>query len=121
MKQKDEKEKQYLSEDQDLLDELGKINPSNDYDQENNRKLNSIQIKSILRSRKTMVDLDKSNKRYTKALLIFVMAQILLAGLSLILNIKNTQDQIFAIFITIIFLGSLYWLGKKFDNEINKE
>jgi len=117
------KEKQYLSEDQDLLDELEKIGPMSTGTSlsEQQRKINVIQVKSILKSRKTMVDLDKSNKRYTKAILIFAMVQIFLAGLSLMLNIKNTPDQIFAIFMTVIFFGGLYWLGKKFDNEIDKK
>lgn len=111
----------YLKEDLDLINEMESIGPMSTGTalSEQQRKIDVIQIKSILRSRKTMIDLDQSNKKYSLVILLFAIIQIIIAGLQLVLDIKGFPDKIFAIFIAIVFVASLYFLKKILDkNEV---
>ena len=119
MKEKNDK-KQYLTEDQDLVDELESANVrSGHLIDVQNYKVDSIQIKSILRNRKTMVDLDKSNKKYTIAIGLFALVQIVIAGFQLILDIKIFPDRRFAVFIALLFIGIIIWFTKIINKKIN--
>lgn len=111
------KENQYLEEDRDLLDELDSIGPMSTGValSEQQRKISVIQIKSVLRNTKTLVDLDKSNKKYTRALGLFALLQIVIATLQLILDIKNSRDIIFSLFIGVLL--SIVLIG--FIRELN--
>jgi hypothetical protein len=114
-----EENSQYLKEDQDILNSLDLIKPVY-MDQEHQQNLASLQIKSILRSRKTMVDLDKSNKKLSTVFFFFTIIQTLVAGLSFILEIKNYPDQRFAVFVGLGFIAVLVWLYK-ISNKIFRE
>ncbi|MDA8611333.1 hypothetical protein N9L18_00510 [Candidatus Pacebacteria bacterium] len=102
----------YLEEDSDLLQQIGAIGPMSTGTalSEQQCRLSEIQIKSILRSRKTMIDLDRSNKRYSVAIGAFALVQILIAGLQLILGIDDSTNRYLAFFIGVAFLASILWL-----------
>jgi hypothetical protein len=53
---------------------------------------NELTRRSLDGLRKTIVDLDKSNKKYTHALGLFALLQIVIACLQLVLDIKTSQD-----------------------------
>ena len=72
--------------------------------------------RSLDKSRETTVELDKSNKKYTHALGIFALLQIIIAGLQLVLDIKSSQDTVFSVFIGILFIIILIWFTKEFKS-----
>jgi hypothetical protein len=111
---KEEIKNQYLKEDQDILDELNSIKPFY-VGQDHQQNLASLQIKSILRNRKTMVNLDQSNKKYSRVIGLFAIIQIVIAGFALVLAIKNSPDETFSIFIGLLFIIILVWLVKEGD------
>ena len=117
------KENQYLPEDSDLIDDLNSIGEVSTglALSKQQMKASEIQIKATLRNRKTMVDLDKSNKKYSIVILFFATIQFVVAGLQLILDIKIFPDRIFAVFIAVLFIGAMYWLSRRMDNiSLNK-
>ncbi len=73
--------------------------------------------RSLDNLRKTMVDLDSSNKKYSLVILLFAIVQIIIAGLQLVLDIKGFSDKFFAVFIALIFIGIIYWLIKQIDKN----
>lgn len=103
----------YLYDDEELLDEIEIVGPQPTDMEERKRRINIIQIKAILRSRKTMVELDHSNKKYSIVILFFAAVQIVIAGFQLILQINNFPDKVFTIFVTIAFIVIVYWLAKE--------
>lgn len=72
--------------------------------------------RSLDKLRETTVELDKSNKKYTHALGIFALLQIIIAGLQLVLDIKSSQDTMFSVFIGILFIIILIWFTKEFKS-----
>lgn len=72
--------------------------------------------RSLDKLRETTVKLDKSNKKYTHALGIFALLQIIIAGLQLVLDIKSSQDTMFSVFIGILFIIILIWFTKEFKS-----
>lgn len=72
--------------------------------------------RSLDRLRETTVGLDRSNKKYTYALGIFALIQIIIAGLQLVLDIKGSKDIIFSAFIGIVFIIVLVWFTKEFES-----
>lgn len=72
--------------------------------------------RSLDKLRETTVELDKSNKKYTHALGIFALLQIIIAGLQLVLDIKSLQDTVFSVFIGILFIIILIWFIKEFKS-----
>lgn len=113
------KDIKYLSEDRDLIDLLCKSGPLTS-DQIFNNKLSNIQVQSILRTRKTMVDLDQSNKQYSRVIGLFAIIQIVIAGFSLVLDIKNSPDKSFTVFIGISFI-TIFLLLIREGNKIMKD
>jgi len=73
--------REYLPEDQDLLSEMERIGPMSTgtalADQQ--RNINELQLKAVLRNRKTMSDFSRSTEQYSRALIIFAVLQILAA------------------------------------------
>ena len=72
--------------------------------------------RSLDKLRETTVELDKSNKKYTRALGMFALLQIIIAGLQLILDINNSQDILFSLFIGILFIIVVIGFKKGFDS-----
>ena len=105
----------YLNEDNDLLDELGSMGPTaygvGQADQ--SRKLLTIQIKSVLRNRKTADNLDKSTTKFSRVLILLAIVQILIAGFQFVLDAGTSQDKVYAFFVSAAFLGLLYFITNK--------
>jgi len=116
-----EENKKYLQEDEDLLSKLQEIGPVSTGQalSQQDRIISIIQIESILRNRKSMVDMDKSTTLYSKILGIFAIIQITIAGFQLVLGIKESPDQSFAIFIGGVFIAILCWIIKQMNSVYN--
>jgi len=72
--------------------------------------------RSLEKLRMTMVDLDHSNKKFTLSLGYFAIIQIVIAGLSLILQIYSTTDRILTFFVGVLFLASIYFILIKIES-----
>ena len=117
---------QYLPEDQDVLDQLSKnlegIYAREALPKENMKtEIESLQIKSILRSRKTMIDLDKSNKRFSIVLGIFALIQIIIAGLQFVLDVSTSTNKGLAIFLAVAFVIIMIWVIKEMEGLLKEK
>jgi hypothetical protein len=113
-----ELEKTYLPEDRDLVEKLESILGSNAACQID---VSKIQVKSTLRTRKTMVDLDASNKRFSYVLGFFAIVQIIIAAFQFLLQVVDFSNKAFSIFIAIAFLGIILWLDQKMDKFMSTD
>lgn len=108
---------QYLPEDQDLLDELNSIGPLSTgvVLEEQKRKIQVVQIKSLLRSRKAARDTEESETNYSNALLIFATVQFIVGIFQLIqssLNSNNNSALYFGLIAVIVIgLTAFYFLN----------
>jgi heme A synthase len=86
--EKNDEEKQYLSEDKDLLNEIQAMGPSTSgvAETEKIHRLTIIQIKASLRQRKTARDLDESTRQYSLVLVAFALAQLALGVFEFLFN-----------------------------------
>jgi len=83
-----------LPEDQELLNKIQNINPIvKDLEFNDNRKLYLLQTEATLRNRKTMVDLDKSNKNFSLVIMGLTFVQIAIAMFDSIFQITTYQDK----------------------------
>ncbi len=69
---------------------------------------------------KTISDMDKSTAIYSKVLGLFALVQIVIAGLQLMMQIKDSQDKYFGFFIGIVFILAIYFLSKMFNSILKK-
>jgi hypothetical protein len=102
----------YLPEDQDLLDGL-KAYAEND--------INVLQTRAFLRTRKTMVDLDKSNGKLQTTVLALALIQFVIGGFQLILQLVDAQDKHLVAFMVVALLGTMVWLGRSMTKVLNQE
>ncbi len=118
------KDYQYLDEDRDIIEELG-LSVQGIRDRESSLKesfkvdLSALQIKSTLRNRKTMVDLDKSNKRFSMVILFFAFIQFAIAGFQLVMQFVDSPSRAFAMFFSGVFLVFMFWIVRNVGN-LNK-
>lgn len=119
---KEEKEL-YLEEDRDLLDDverLGDVQTGHTLSKQE-RKMGESQIRATLRTRKTMVDLDKSNKKFTLVILFITIVQVLLALFQFAYDIASnpsTKNIIGGFLMFIFFAFIVFFFLKKFKAEI---
>jgi hypothetical protein len=114
----------YLPEDQDILEELENkllgIEVSSESLKEMRRDdLAVLQIKSTLRSRKTMIDLDRSNRKFTLVLMIFAMVQIFIAGVQFIFDILNSTNKGYGIGMFLLLLAIIIFISFKMNKLFN--
>jgi hypothetical protein len=83
--------------------------------QEHEQNLASLQIKSILRNRKSMVDLDKSTSRYSLVLIIFAMIQIVIALSQFMFDATTSTHKWIALGIACFIAFSIWFIFKEFD------
>jgi hypothetical protein len=115
----------YLKEDEDLLDELESINMDTTGTELEKRKyqVNKIQIKSVLRNRKTAVDLDSSNKRFSLAVILIAIIQLLIALFQFTFEVASaslTRNIIGGFILLMILAMVVFYLLKEFKNEFKK-
>lgn len=106
--------KDYLLEDRDLIDELESIGPMSTglALEEQKRKISEIQIKSILRNRKTSVEFNQATDKYTIILIAFAVIQIILTLLQLAVAASDLDNKTVGLFY-IIFSGLMIWVVLK--------
>lgn len=112
----------YLPEDKDLLDELDSIGPmSSGFPlQEQKRKISTIQIKSILRNRKTAKDLDKSTTFFSLILMLFAAVQTIVVSLQFILQASEYENKFLSYPFLISYGVIIFLLGKWFNPILDK-
>ena len=106
----------YLAEDQYILKEIEDIGPQPTIIEERMRQIGVVQTKAILRNNKIMVDLDKANTRLAKAVGIFSIIQIVIAGLQFILDLSTMANKVMAILIGITFIVTVAIFSKLIKN-----
>ncbi len=115
----DKPKEQYLPEDQDLINELSNIGETSTGTAWNHqvRRLNELQIKSVLRSRKTADEVDKSNTRFSIILVAFTMIQIVIALCSLLYDIETTGHGWTAFWVMLLLFIAIVVILKTFDPD----
>ncbi len=120
MNEEKEKNTFYLEEDKDLLAELdswelnkptiGSIKLG-----ELERKISTIQIKAILRNRKTASDLDKSTTRYSVGLIVLTAVLFVIALAQLSFDILTSDHQLIGLIIMILCAAVTGFIFGKFN------
>lgn len=102
----------YLPEDQDLIDELNAIQPMNPNQIYNTRQeqLAKLQIQSILRNRKSLADMDRSNTRFSRAFTALGVAQFVIAFSQLGFDIINSAHRLWGMVIFLLLASFLFFV-----------
>jgi hypothetical protein len=110
---------QYLPEDQDLLrdiEDVGETSIGSKWNKQQHR-LNEIQIKATLRSRKTMEDFNQSTERYSYVLVFFAVVQAVVGICQLIFSFVTSNFKYVALNVgmfTILAIGLvIYYFFKQ--------
>ena len=109
----------YLPEDQDLLDELKAIGPMSTGSalSEQQRKIEEIHIKALLRERKSSADVENSNRRFSVVVVAFTIAQIIVALCQFLLEAQTTQNRWIAIGVSTLLIVGIIATFKIFDPD----
>lgn len=109
----------YLPEDQDLLDELEAIGPMSTGSalSEQQRKIEEIHIKALLRERKSAADVEHSNKRFSVIIVAFTIAQIIVALCQFLLEAQTVQNRWIAIGVSTLLIVGIIATFKIFDPD----
>lgn len=119
----DKEKMQYLEEDQDLLKELDSIGPLSTglALEEQKKKIETIQIKALLRSRKAAKDTEVSTSRYSDILMVFAVIQVVVAWLQLVFSAgtaTQTKDKLLGGFVILAGGGFMWWLYRFISKRI---
>jgi hypothetical protein len=109
-----ENRKQYLEDDYELLDRLEEIVPKNPNGQGFEEALGNLQIKALLRTRKTYKDASDTQDRFNWVLLIFTMVQIGIAIFQFAYGIFPTDglaNKISIFILFLLFVVGIAWTG----------
>lgn len=112
-----------LPEDQILIEEfvtLGLLSEGSKLE-EQKRKMLVIQTKAILRSRKTMIDLDKSNRRFSIVVGCFALLQVVIAVFQFSFDVMTESNKAIGYVAGISFFGCLFFMIYKMDRDIKNK
>ncbi len=109
----------YLPEDKDILDSLDTLGPMSTGTalSEQQRKLQELQIRATLRSRKTANSMSKSTTWYSIVLGIFAMIQIIIMASQFMFDAFTSDHQWVALGVTVVCVGLILLILKHFDPE----
>ena len=109
---KQNKDKLYLEEDQDLIDRLNSIGPMSTGLAADQQKLevSSIQIEATLRSRKSMDDYSKTSSHFSKVLGLFALIQLVIAIIQFALDAQS--KKFIGLAYVIILTIMIFWILK---------
>ena len=113
-------ENQYLSEDKDLLKELESIGPLSTGQalEEQKKQIQVIQIKALLRNRKSLDKFDKTTTRYTKILGVFALMQIIIALIQFTLDATSPENKWRGFLLMIPLAIIIFWIIKIMDKNL---
>lgn len=122
--EREEKKQEYLLGDQNLITELESIGPLSTGQalEEQKRKIQVIQIKTLLKSRKSAKDTEISNINYSNVILIFAGVQVLFASFQFIqysLGTNITSVKYFSVFSSIFIIFFLFFFYKMIKKSKN--
>lgn len=111
---------EYLPEDQDLIDELAAIDDMSTGEAlaKRERKISEIQIRAILRSRKTAVDVEKSTSKFSIILMAFAVVQILIAMGQLVYDFLDDYFSWASIAVAVLLLIGVVGTLRKADKAL---
>ena len=112
----DVEDKLYLEEDDDLLKELDSVGPMSTGMalSEQERKISAIQIRSILRNRKTASELDKSTSRYSRAVIALTFVLLVVALMQLAVTVfAPFPPGLVQVFVFVSAAGVIAWTFRK--------
>jgi hypothetical protein len=109
----------YLTEDQDLLDELEAIGPLSTGRalSEQERIISVIQIKTMLRQRKSADDVEKSNTRFSIIIIAFTIVQMIIALCQFIFDIQTIGHGWIPLLVSSLLLAGVIATFKIFDPD----
>jgi hypothetical protein len=112
-------ENSYLPEDQDLIDELSAIGPMSTGTalSEQQRKIQEIHIKALLRDRKSSVEVEHSNKRFSVIVVAFTIVQIIVALCQFLLAAQQGEDFFASLGLSFILFVGIIVTFKLFDPD----
>ncbi|MFA5841130.1 MAG: hypothetical protein WC847_02580 [Candidatus Paceibacterota bacterium] len=115
-------EEQYLPEDQELLDELEAINPLSTGQalEEQKKRIQVIEIKALLKSRKSADTFSKTTTRFSIIIAVFTLIQIVIASMQFTVSILSVENKLLGIFLAISFIVIILWIIQK-SNELLKD
>jgi uncharacterized membrane protein YcjF (UPF0283 family) len=113
---KEHKKEEYLPEDQDLINQLAEVGNAKDIFAAREREVQEIQIKAILRNRKTADDFNKSTTRFSLILMAFAIIQIIIALMQFAL--QAAPMKWFGLAITLVLAIIILYVTKSFDKII---
>ncbi|MEK7612931.1 MAG: hypothetical protein AAB449_02165 [Patescibacteria group bacterium] len=109
----------YLSEDQDLLDELKTIGPMSTGTalSEQQRKIQEIHIKALLRERKSGKDVEQSNKGFSVIIVAFTIVQIIVALAQFLFAVQTGENFWASLGISLLLFVGVVVTFKLFDPD----
>lgn len=112
-----------LPEDEALMAEFLALGPLSTGSalEEQKRKMLVIQTRAVLRSRKTMIDLDGSNRRFSIIVGCFALLQVVIAVFQFGFDIMTESNKAVGIVAGVIFFGCLFYMLRKMDKEIGSD
>ncbi len=99
--------KLYLEEDNDILDQLEK-HAGTSVDEK--ALISKLQIKAVLRNRKSLEDSSKETKGLTLVLMVIGFVQLIIAFCQLALSNLILKYNIVSGILSLVIAGVMYWL-----------
>ena len=116
MDTKEKIEDQYLPEDQDLLKEIDSIGPLSTglALEEQKKRIQVVQIKALLRNRKSFDKFDKTTSIYTIILIVFAIIQIIVALGQFIFAASSYSNKWLSFLVVVAIVGMIFLVLKSF-------
>lgn len=114
----------FLDEDKDIIDRLNELSPGGPRSETSEEAFAQLQVKALLRTRKTFKDAGDRTDRFSWILLIFTITQVAIATFQFTLSIfspKDDKSKVLVSAIFILFVSGLIWAGlKQMKKSFNK-
>jgi len=105
------KKEKYLKEDRDILKSL-----NNSYSVDATHLFRKLQIKSILRNRKSLEDSSESTRKFSIALFVVAFVQVFVALFQFLFSVFTSDQKIFGFIMIVLLLSLIYFMIKEFKS-----
>jgi len=105
-----------------LYDNIAQANPSYGSlaSDELTRRGNKALLVEVSDLNKTFKSASKSNDRLSKILMTFALIQVIIGMYQFIISIQTSNiNPWLGVFWAVLFVGTVYWIVRKFDREID--
>ncbi|MFA7049644.1 MAG: hypothetical protein WC164_00820 [Patescibacteria group bacterium] len=105
------KKDKYLKEDRDILKDL-----NNSYSVDATHLFRKLQIKSVLRNRKSLEDYSESTRKFSIVLFIVALIQVLVAISQLFFSVFSSEYKLFGLGVIVVLVFTVYFIVKELKN-----